>query len=490
MSDSRSATALRDLDAVRLWSAVRRAAARDGGGHAARGHLGHAATVADLATVGGVPRLGWVLPPPVPAVARRLLRYRPLLEAGRTTLVGTGAWAFTARAATGGAVGGLRVVDRLGAAAGPATEAVVAVSESGTTLETRLLAATLAAAWGVEPVALGGTDLWLDPAAPSGALFAAPLSVPFLLAAALDRAGRLPRRATGDPAMTAVRAVLTAYRGFAARSDEAGLWASAVSRRIATAPGRVALTVPADLGEGMRLFALQLLRQGLGGKDGGPHLWWDVDGGAPCPRRASTGTALRLGPPPLRHGNRLTRLMLHCYAVAALVACTGARHGVRFAAHPAVDNYKRLVASCLTDPPEAVDVTGDGIVVAAATWLSRREHLARAHLVRYDPHPARALPEAERRLESLTGRRWEAHPGSTWNHHSYQAVAGERHTGVVAVYAAPAPTPCPSRDPAATQAALAGATCASLGHRALLLRTAGTPHRPATPVPTEEPMPT
>ncbi|MDQ1290189.1 MAG: hypothetical protein QG622_3755 [Actinomycetota bacterium] len=476
-----------------LWDVVRQAALG--------GRRGAAGVVADLATVDGTPRLGWVLPPPARLVEQRLLEHLDRLSTGTmsahsgsgsgtgtTVLVGTGGWAFGARAAAGAVHGGrLRVVDVLDPSvlSEPSADAVVAVSESGDTTETRILTSAIAGRWGVEPVRLAGKDLWLDPGAPSVALFSAPSSAPFLLAAAIARSGP-----SGD--RLGSRAVLRSYRRFAEQADHQGEWAAAVSRRIPRTRCRILLRLPPDAGEGLRLFTLQLLRQGLGGKlpEGGP--WWDVvaDGSTPYPAPAPA-SVLRL-PGTAPHTDPLTRLMLRCHAIAALVACVGARQGVRFAEHPAVAGYKRLLGRDLavldgtetgrngTEPDGPMDVVRE-----VSRWARARRGLTRAHLVCYDPRLTLAKAPAADQLTAATGLPWEVHPGSSWNHHSYQAVSGEPDLGVVAI--APAPADRPESDAGElirVQAELAAATCASLGDRALLLRTA----RPALEAP-KEPMP-
>ncbi|MEH1123211.1 hypothetical protein [Micromonospora sp. CPCC 206061] len=430
-----------------LWDAVCAAAA----GH----RRGTAGAAAELATVDGVPRLGWAAPPPWRAVRRALLPFGDLLRADRVVFVGTGGWAFGLRAVaeTADPAGRLRIVDRLDPAAvaealndAPAATVVVAVSESGRTTETALLAEALRDRFALAPRWLRGADIPIDPRRPTVALFGAPVSRPFLLAAAL---------AGGD-----LSALGEAYRGFLGLAWATGRWAAAASRRIPETPSRVRLVLPHGSGAGLVLFVLQSIRQGLGGKVASTREepWWEV-GTAP----AEGAVTLRL-PAPRGRVPTLTRLMTHCHAAAALVACVGLQRGIRFADHPAVRHYKELLGGALPDP---LPVPAGELLPHAAAWLRRRPELARAHLVCYDPAAWPRLAGAVPRLATLSRGGWEVHRGSTWNHHSYQAAYPAADLGVVAI------APPAALDPLTrAQANIAAATCASLGERALLLRLA------------------
>ncbi|MBF9129661.1 hypothetical protein I0C86_11900 [Plantactinospora sp. S1510] len=152
---------------------------------AAGGRGGAAGEVARLATEGGTPRLGWLDPPAWPSVAELLAGYAVAAD-GRLLLIGTGGWAFGARAVREIDGSRLDVLDALDpdalhrAVNGPAgpPDLAVAVSESGTTLETRLLADAARDRFGVDVRWLTGPQL-----TGQVALFAAPLSVLFLLCA-------------------------------------------------------------------------------------------------------------------------------------------------------------------------------------------------------------------------------------------------------------------------------------------------------------------
>jgi hypothetical protein len=316
-------------------------------------------------------------------------------------------------------------------------------------METTLLARTLTE-HGLVPHRLTGDQLWLDPQHPAVALLSAPLTVPFLATATLG-AGSLA----------------TAYQDFAAKSDRVGRWAAAASERIPPGACRVRVRLPAGTSTGLRLFVLQALRQGLGGKDGTQGLWFDIAHDLPAaPSHHDLVITV-----PTAAARPLTRVMLCCYAAAALVACIGLRRGIRFAEHPSVDAYKSRLGNGGAHP---TPIRQDQIIPYAAAWLRNRE-FTRGHLVCYDPDLMPSLAGRAPELAALSGHDWEIHPGSRWNHHSFQAVYGDPGTGVVAV------TPHPGDDTLLrSQAALATASHAALADRALLLSAANPEAAPDT----------
>jgi hypothetical protein len=423
---------------VDLWQTIYRAATGC--------HDGPAGTVRTLASVDGRPRLGWVVPPPWNEVVGALRPWAHLTGTRRLIQVGTGGWAFAARALVeldGPWSERLTVLDVLdpaavdGAAGGTG---LVAVSESGRTLETRVLTEATRQRYGLRPHLLTGDRLWLRRANPSVALFGAPLTVPFLLAAA-----------TGTPD------VGEAYRRFAARTDAIGRWAADAATRVPDGACRLRVNLPPGSPAGLRLYALQALRQGLGGEPGTAGLWADTGRGPGdgC-RRPDLTVDL-----PVDTGDALTGLMESFHAINALVACVGLRRGIPFASHTSVDAYKRLVGHP-GSPPEPLAT--DLIVPRAAGWLRERPALTDGHLVCYEPALTAGLAGDAAHLAAGSGRPWEVHPGTTWNHHSFQAVYGEPTIGVVVV--APTDTGDPLRR---TRAGIAAATGAALGSRALLL---------------------
>lgn len=407
----------------------------------AGGRGGASGAIARLATEGGEPRLGWLEPPAWANVADLLAEY-PVPVGGRLVLIGTGGWAFGAHAVR--EVGGARldVLDVLDpdalrrTIAGPdgPPDLVVAVSESGTTVETRLLAEAVRDRYGVDVRWLTGPRL-----TGQVALFAAPLSTPFLLCSSV---------VAGD-------GFRAAYDDFVRSAPALAKWAAETSTAAPELPGRVVLRPPGDAGPGLRLYLTQLARQALGGRNG---TWYDVGaeiGDGP----ADWVVDLPAGSP---SAHPVTVLMRRCYAADALVACVGARLGISFATHPAVSRYKRLLADAGGDAAEALAVPAAGIVPAVSDWLAATPGLRAGHLVCYDPGLAGRLAAAH------DGSRWERHPGSTWNHHTYQAVADHPDIGVAVVL--------PARDDDAllrAQAGIAVATSRSLVPRSLLLRPAG-----------------
>ncbi|OLE25798.1 MAG: hypothetical protein AUG49_09870 [Catenulispora sp. 13_1_20CM_3_70_7] len=367
------------------------------------------------------------------------------MRADRLVFAATGGWAFGARAAAGAAGAGrrLHVADRLDPAALAALPtargrtAAVAVSESGRTLETRALAEALRDRKRLNPVWLRGDGLSLGDGATT-ALYGAPLSLPFMLAA---------RMAHGE-------AIREAYEGFAGLADDIGTWAATVALEV-TDLHRTGLHLGRHGGrEGLRLFALQALRQGLGGKavSAYPDL---VTGQA----QAHFDVVIRIpavpGLPPL------TRTMAALYAVSALTACIGILRGLAFAEHRNVEAYKRLVDSTC---PQPIPIDAASLGNLLTTRLSEHEGTRALHAVCYE----RRWPALYARTVSRTCRELgvpaEFHLGSTWNHHSYQAIHGRSAIQVVAI--APRARPDPLTR---LQRRIAAATCASLPDQALLL---------------------
>jgi hypothetical protein len=442
-----------------------------------------------LSASDGQPCLGWVTPVPWTGLERRLAqaRCRPPGRGG-LLIAATGGWAFAARAVaeSAGPSSRLTVADTLdapslapvfAAAACRHEAAAITVSASGQTYETRLLAHLISLAWGsragiprriCEATVPGG--LSLTPKTAVNALLGAPLSVPFALAGTTIGTHRFRG----------------AYASFAEMAYDVGRRAAALAAAIPLAPQlRLDVLLPACTGEGVRLWALQALRQGLGGRPNCP-IWCEVrtDGDHTCPvadpaaRRVDLAEALPAGTPAAARGTpeSLAATMAVMYATAVFTACLGIRSGIVFTSHPAVRKYKML----LNSHPECAETTvhSDGVTRAAAQWVATRTGLAGAHLVWYSSGTPGVTAT---RLAELTGLRWEVHAGSRWNHHSYQAVHGESRLGVVAVVRQDPPavrTGDQALDTALRalnhhQASIARATCASLGNRALLVRVAG-----------------
>lgn len=438
--------------ATDLWASVQAAAA--GARHGAAGR------VAELATVEGTPRLGWVLPPPWPLIDAVLREVRPRPDRrGTLLLVGTGGWAFAGRAVVESADAGrrLQVLDRLDPRALSTIErpaAIVAVSESGRTLETAGLAAELRARTRLTPVRLGGARIGLVPGAPTVALFGAPLSTPFLLIMAT---------VYGD-------ALEDAYGRFTTWTEHLGEWAADAADTV-TGEQHIRLRVTgAEGGEqsGFRLFALQALRQALGGKSGARGPRWEVGPGS------APGEAVVELPELPADFPRAARLMARLYGVCALTACLGLRQGLNFAEHPAVHRYKRLVGK-VEPRPEHVDPRRSAEhLTPMLRQLGRHGVL---HVVSYESasDATRTMSQTLAALRCRSGVRMELHTGSSWNHHSYQAVAADPQARVLAWL------PAEDGDSlTALQRDIAAATCASLPGRAVLLQAPG-PRRRSQP---------
>lgn len=477
---------------MELWDGLLRAARGSSSSVVARVAL-------SLSADGGRPRLGWVTPVPWPRVEDRLSDAGvplsdaglPLSDAGGLLVAATGGWAFASRAIAEclSPPARLLVADTLDAAqlarilttaGGWPAPTVLAISASGQTLETRLLTETI----GLACQAGGTARVLSDATVPGGlslrrgsavnALFGAPLSVPFAVACAV----------------TGLAGFRSAYEWFCVASGSAGAAAATLAWTVpACRTPRLHLVLPRAVGEGARLWALQVLRQGLAGGPG-RQIWCDVSvegtaetGFQPDPAALTMRIADLL--PDASGAAPLALAMITMYAVAVLTACLGIRCGVNFASHPAVARYKAFL-----EPRPGGDAGGGGgagpaaacqetraaeggIIAAAARWLASRPELSSAHLVRYDCDPP-GIRAAQ--LGEMTGRRWEVHAGSRWNHHSYQAVHGDPGVGVVAVTSGsmPARSGDARLDPAldalaGRQAAIARATCASLAPRALLI---------------------
>jgi hypothetical protein len=447
-----STTRFDALPAHELWAAL-----RDG---AAGSRLDTARAVVRACTVDGAARLGWVCPPPWPVVQRAVARIHAVLGTpgpGGVLVLGTGGWSFAVRALgevvpPAAQATRVRALDSLAPAAircavlgeGPPPGAYLAVSGSGSTVETRCLAAAV-------PTLAGAPLVWLRDTArePDGfalsprgrrdqvALLGAPLSTAFLAPAAL-----------ADPAGLAA-----AYQRLWRTHRELGLAAarSAVTQPVAGTP-IVRIAQPGWAGPGLRTWLSQLGRQVLGGKASGYRPRVVVAGGH--------GAALDLTGFPAD----LAGLCAAMYTAGVFVTCLGLRAGLRPAEHPNVDAYKRLL-----DSPPAATPTRAAVAdlpVVAARWLAGRPALTDLHVVRYGG--AAPLPAAAA-FAATTGRRCETHDGTAWNHHSFQAVVADPATAVLVV-AAPEPDGSPELgDAARTLRRIALATHACLADRGLLV---------------------
>lgn len=458
---------LAHLGAHELWSHVCAAAMGV--------RTGAAATVAKQCVSGGSVRLGWVRPPSWSAVEKNVTAIGAELGAltDRGLLVlATGGWSFAAQALTetAGAVPaarGLAVLDSLEPAAicaaldvgGRRPDGYLAISASGSTLETRQLANMVLTQAGSRRARL----IWLrDTAVPPGvfalspegacdqvAMLGAPLSLAFLFPAA-----------TMDPVGLAVAHLDLRRRYLRIGAD--------VARRVTGIPPcgapRLYIALPSWAGRGLRLWLLQLGRQVLCGKSARFQPWIDVDGTAyPAPG----GADVRIDFGGVQAG--LGGLMEIMYTAGLFVGFLALRAGLQVTVHDHVRAYKdRLANATATDDVAARSALAAELPALAARWLADRAELTRLHVVLYDSRAAGpdTLPEL---FAATTGRGCEVHAGSAWNHHSFHAVYADPTVAVLLVVAPPdldAP-------PSAPCAAVAGRTLRQIAvatHQALPAR--------------------
>ncbi|MEJ3744882.1 hypothetical protein WEI85_16495 [Actinomycetes bacterium KLBMP 9797] len=473
-------TRLAGLDADTLWSAVLAAAAGS--------RAGAARVVAERCTAAGSVRLGWAEPPPWADVRRSVAAVRAALglparaalgqpagtevgepAATEVVLLGTGGWSFAARALVettcpGAGLAPLDSLDRaaiervLAADAG-APRAVLAVSGSGATMETRCLVDAV-------PPRGGGRLVWLRdegappdafPLSPRGrsdqvAMLGAPLSTAFLAAAAI----------VDDAALA------DAYPRFLDRYRQIGAAAARRATAVSLAgAGRIRFVVPHWAGPGLRRWLLQLGRQVLGGKSGASGRFRPMVEVVPAGATVDGGAVFDLG----RVRRDLPALLDGLYAAGVFVACVGLRAGLDVADHANVRAYKEHLAHADPDDPLGPPVAATDLPGAAATWLARRPELARLHVVGYWSGAEEGLPPAAR-FAAATGRPCEVHEGSAWNHHSFQAVYPDPAVAVLIVTrgadtdAGAAP---PVRAAAWTLRQIAAATQRSLPDRSVLI---------------------
>lgn len=461
-----SSTALADLDGSGLWSVLRDAAAGGPGqiDTAVGERHGLADQVAALCASAGSPRLGWICPPPWPLAERGVTRV--LAGLGQRVPHGilplaTGGWSFAARAvhetvrATRTA-GLLAPLDSLRSATirgalREAPDALLAISASRATFETRLLAAATAGG-------LDGTPLaWLSDEATAPDVFAlsprdvpdqvamlgAPLSIAFLVAAAAaDFAG-----------------LADAYARLLRDYDSIGL---AAARRAAAADVRgrpvVRFVPPSWAGQGLRLWLLQLGRQVLCGKSG-----------AFQPQVEVPGVTDLTDPPDLLAGSSrasqdLGGLMETLYSAGVFAGCLALHAGLAVAEHSHVSAYKNRLASAGREAGPLTVIPAAGLPEAAAGWLAGRPELTRLQVVRYD-HAAGSAGVSRERFATATGRSVEVHAGSEWNHHSFHSSYADRTVAVLVVV--PPPQISTTTDAVLAEAARAQRDIAVATHLAL-----------------------
>ena len=452
------------LDAAELWTRLHDAATGRGGPAAWE--------LAARCRVDGVSRLGWVCPPPWPLQLKALT---PILAGLRVRgeravlVLGTGGWSFAARALAelagpATADSPVQCLDSLDpwtirhTVAGGETplRAYLAISGSGSTLETRVLTETVTALSPASVVRLcdrgappSSYSLSADDAPAHVAMLGAPLSTAFLAPAAL-----------ADP-----QGLARAYTGLVGRHHELALTAAeqAIAMDTRGTP-RVRIAAPAWAGEGLCTWLLQLGRQVLGGKSAAYRPRVEVVSAREQPDTDERGFALDLS----AASADLAGLLALMYTAGVFAACLALRAGLRPVEHANVAAYKRLLAEVQEQRPPA-RLTPDQVPGFAADWLAARPDLRRLHLVRYGGAPA-PLPAASS-LAETTGRPCEVHTGSAWNHHSYQAVYAESDTAVL-IWAGPVQEGA-LHTASHTLRRLAEATHASLADRGALIETTG-----------------
>ena len=414
---------LAPLDGHDLWGCLHDAALDSG--------RPRSDAVARMMTVDGHPRLGWVVPPTwetAAKAARDVLATPGLAGCERLVVIGTGGWGFAVRALCSALRDhGLLPLDSLdpGAArsvlsqaGGPNTAACLAISASRSTVETRLLVDTVTRAWRGDRLAwLSDDDGSLSPrrVPDQVALFGAPISTAFLAPAAFADEAELER----------------AYGAFADRYQSIGAAAASLA---ASAPAdgspRLVLRLPTQAPDAIRLWVMQVARQGLCGKSPTFLPWLDVECKEAGPADAVADLDL------LADCDPLPRLMGMCYAACVFTACLGLRAGIEPARHQHVSEYKRLVtaapvrgrypaATHLDDQQQLVHVVGD--------WLASLDNARRLHIVVYDREQTRAIHPHRDAVSAASGLPCEIHEGTEWNHHSYQAVYGTPDIAVAVV---------------------------------------------------------
>lgn len=424
---------LAGLDGDALWSAMRDAAAG--------GRQGAAAAIAGHCVSDGSVRLGWICPPPWGLVEHGIadvLRMFGMRRARGILSLATGGWSFAAQAVTETVsqpdpAGLLPPLDSLEPTAirralsqgKGAPRAILAISASRTTVETRLLAEAMGGIVETARLPLG----WLSdkpappdvfPLSPRGlpdqvATLGAPLSMAFLTAAAaVDAAG-----------------LADAYGQLLRGHDRIAL--AAVRRAVAVRPQGsplMHLVVPSWAGRGLRLWLLQLGRQVLCGKSARFSPRVDVVG--PGDRHDTPDARIDLSALP----KSLPGLLEACYLSGIFTGALALRAGLPVTEHAHVTAYKERLPDARRGLAGLRTVRAPELPDIAACWLAARPELTRLHVVRYDSLAAGAGADAGP-FRAATGHPCEVHDGTAWNHHSFHAVYADPSTAVMLVVAPP-----------------------------------------------------
>ncbi len=423
-----------------------------------------AAPFAGFAHDGNALCLGWVSPPPWSAIEPLLTATMAALTKAKAIchcFVSTGPWCDALQLVdpSGSTISTLGVVDpvRLDAALTrlPSERcSLIAVTQSGRTIETRALVAALSPAWtAIEPIWLSSNDslgrlvfpIELAPGWHVNALFSAPLSLPFYAALSLH---------------CGVAGAQRLHHQLLERLEDLGMAAVelATSLPVVGSPS-VLLNVRQGHGAARR-YVLQLARQSLAGKSATF---------APYPALQLSNPDLCLGPPAWISQQGIEGCMEELYFWNVLVASWALRVPLPFARHDNVEHYKRWIVA---------GGDHDQLILnphALITWLDRWTGGAepfRLHIVCYGQLGDETLMVIAA-LAERDGLEIEVHPGSDWNHHSFQAAYGSSLAVAVflgELYPRPARelTHEAVRSLAATCKRIARATVTALGQRACL----------------------
>jgi hypothetical protein len=432
-----SRVAMADLDGDALWSAMQDAAAG--------GSQGAAAAIAGHCVSGGSIRLGWIRPAPWRLVERGLadlLRMLGLGSAHGILPLATGGWSFAAQAVTETLIqpapaGLLPALDSLEPTAirraigheTAAPRALLAISASRATLETKLLVEAMRESPGTARLPLGWLSDKPEPPdvlalSPRGlpdqvAMLGAPLSMAFLTAAAAMDAGGLA---------DAYGQLLRGYDRIAV----------AAVRRAATVRAQgsplMHLVVPSWAGRGLRLWLLQLGRQVLCGKSARFSPWVDVV--EPGDEQGTPDARIDLSALP----KSLPGLLEAFYWSGIFIGALGLRASLPVAEHAHVTAYKERLPDARRGLSGLRTVHASELPDIAACWLASRPRLTRLHVVRYDSLAAGRGPDAGL-FRTATGHPCEVHDGTAWNHHSFHAVYADPSTAVMLVVASPSADP-------------------------------------------------
>lgn len=385
-----------------------------------------------LGSENGKPRLGWVEPPPWKHIERALDRAfctRALRDKRQFIFCGTGGWIHSVRMVaeeTGPSQNVVQTLYSLDPAALVSLlannlaldkTALLGLSASGNTLETRLLIDTLQELLISAGLHVPDHLLWLsaklarslpltvDGFETIGALFSAPFTLAFLLPVALLAGMQKTRRY---------------FESFLALREQAV--EEAVGQALDLDVSQKLLYL--DTGgtsDPLDCWILQLARQSICGKSASFNPKILVGGESP-------DNFTRINLKIVADVDPIVAKMLTCHAAQFFFAAVAWRHDIAFVQHDNVNRYKRLInetpKSSLTNADlEAVQQKIDAVL--------RKNGRSFLEMVVYAPLTKQLRSTLRQSHGSLTGRHCEVYEGSDWNHHSYQAAAESGDTAYV-----------------------------------------------------------